>query len=369
MIRPLRFIGMGLIILFFTLGFHQKGWTEAQYTVKPGDTLYGISKSFNVSIGALIKANTLEGDSLKPKQVLMIPPQRENPIRNSSPSTQRLSTGGALNTSEIIVKSNPANSGAAEQQGIISNGVKKVGEVTKKSSIRAGNKTSTEKGNKLSWETDSYVVQKGDSLYSLSKKVGLSIEEIKKMNGLRTSHLKNGQLLHIQKDQSQLDEEIEELGNGDEIAGVSQAVSEKEEPITSTPLGKWNNPEERNLFVRVVKTFLGVPYKLGGSTLKGIDCSAFVKKIYEIFNIQLPRTTREQFSIGIKVEKDKLEEGDLVFFKRQGNSSHVGIYIGGNQFVHASSHNREVKIDYLDTPYYNKRFLKGVRIKELERES
>jgi len=356
MIRPLRYFGMGLIILFFTLGFHQKGWTEEQYTVKPGDTLYGISKSFNVSIGALIKANALEGDSLKPKQVLTIPPQRENPVRNSS---------GALNPPGIIVKSNPA----IEQRGIISNGVKKVEEVTKKSSIRAGKKTSTEKGNKLSRETDSYVVQKGDSLYSLSKKVGLSIEEIKKMNGLRTSHLKNGQLLLFPKDESQLDEEIGELENGDEIAGASQAVIEKEEPVTSTPLGKWNNPEERNLFVRVVKTFLGVPYKLGGSTLRGIDCSAFVKKIYEVFNIQLPRTTQEQFSIGKKVEKEKLEEGDLVFFKRRGNSSHVGIYIGDNQFVHASSYNREVKIDYLDTPYYNKRFLKGVRIKELERES
>ena len=189
------------------------------------------------------------------------------------------------------------------------------------------------------------------------------------MNGLRTSHLKNGQLLLFPKDESQLDEEIGELENGDEIAGASQAVIEKEEPVTSTPLGKWNNPEERNLFVRVVKTFLGVPYKLGGSTLRGIDCSAFVKKIYEVFNIQLPRTTQEQFSIGKKVEKEKLEEGDLVFFKRRGNSSHVGIYIGDNQFVHASSYNREVKIDYLDTPYYNKRFLKGVRIKELERES
>jgi cell wall-associated NlpC family hydrolase len=93
-----------------------------------------------------------------------------------------------------------------------------------------------------------------------------------------------------------------------------------------------------------VKTFLGVPYKLGGSTLRGIDCSAFVKKIYEIFSIQLPRTTREQFSIGKMVEKEQLKEGDLVFFRRRGNSAHVGIYIGDNQFVHASSYNREVKI-------------------------
>jgi cell wall-associated NlpC family hydrolase len=72
--------------------------------------------------------------------------------------------------------------------------------------------------------------------------------------------------------------------------------------------------------------------------------------------------------IGKNVEKGSLEEGDLVFFKRRGNSSHVGIYIGANQFVHASSYNRQVKIDYLDAPYYSQRFLKGVRVKELEKE-
>jgi cell wall-associated NlpC family hydrolase len=119
-----------------------------------------------------------------------------------------------------------------------------------------------------------------------------------------------------------------------------------------------------------VKTFLGAPYRLGGSTLKGIDCSAFVKKIYEIFNIYLPRTVKEQFQIGKKVGKDELEEGDLVFFKTQrSNNGHVGIYIGNNEFVHASRFNKEVKVDNLNTPYFSKCFLKGVRVKELEQES
>ena len=315
MIRPLKFLGMGLIGLLLLFGFCQRGWTEEQYTVRPGDTLYGISKSFGLSIEALKKANALEGDSIKPKQVLAIPTQRG----------------------------------------------KKTDEVARKSSNRISKK--------LSGETDSYVVQKGDSLYSISKKLGLSIEEIKKMNGLQTSTLKIDQVLLLPKDESRLDEETEELGDREEIAGGSQTEGEKGESVASATLGKWSNPEERNLFVRVVKTFLGVPYKLGGSTLRGIDCSAFVKKIYEIFSIQLPRTTREQISIGKKVDKDQLEEGDLVFFKRRGNSAHVGIYIGDNQFVHASSYNRQVKIDYLDTPYYSKRFLRGVRVKELERES
>jgi peptidoglycan endopeptidase LytE len=322
MIRPFKFLGMVWIVLFLWIGFSQEGWAKELYTVKPGDTLYGISKSFGVSIDALKKANALEGESLKPKQVLTIPTQRD------------------MKRDDTARKS----SSQTDQQFVVKN------------------------GKKLSAEADSYVVQSGDSLYTISKRVGLSIEEIKKRNGLHTSSLRIGQILFLQKSERRWEEEAEELGDGEDVAGPPRTEGEREEGVPSSVLGKWNNPEERSLFIRVVKTFLGVPYKLGGSTLRGMDCSAFVKKIYEIFNIQLPRTTREQISIGKKVDKDQLEEGDLVFFKRRGNNAHVGIYIGDNQFIHASSRNKEVKIDQLDIPYFNTRFIKGVRVKELERE-
>jgi peptidoglycan endopeptidase LytE len=321
MIKPLISLGMGLIVLFLLFGVCQKGWTEEKYTVKPGDTLYGISKSFGVSTEALKKANALEGNLIHPKQVLTIPFSRE----------------------------------------------KKGGEVSRTPSNSHPKELSTETVRRTSGEMDSYVVQRGDSLFSLSTKVGLPIEEMKKVNHLHASTLKIGQILFLPKGGTRLDEKAEEFGDGEEIFESSQREEEKEESAASTPLGKWNNPEERSLLVRVVRAFLGVPYKLGGSTLKGIDCSAFVKKIYEIFNIQLPRTTREQFSIGKKVEKHQLEEGDLVFFRERGNRAHVGIYVGDGQFVHASSYSREVKIDFLDTPYYSQRFLRGVRVKELER--
>lgn len=322
MTRPLKILGTSLIVSLLLVGFYQSGWAQERYIVKAGDSLYSISKSFGVSIEALKTANGLEGDSIKPKQTLSIPSTR----------------------------------------------AKKVVQVTGKPSSSPSKKLSIESLKRDSEETDSYVVKKGDTLSSISKTVGISVEEIKRVNSLRTSALKIGQVLSFPKNQNRLGEEAEESGDEVEITGVTQAEVEKGETVALNPLGKWNNSEERSLLVRVVKTFLGVPYKLGGSTLKGIDCSAFVRKIYEIFNIELPRTTREQFSIGKKIGKEQLEEGDLVFFRRRGSSSHVGIYIGDNQFVHASSSNRQVKIDYLDAPYYSKRFLRGVRVKELERE-
>jgi len=314
MVRPLKILGIGLIILLIWVGICQKGWTEEKYTVKPGDTLYGISRSVGVGVEALKKANALEDDSIKPKQILTIPSQ-----------------------------------GGKRTEGVVE---KPSGQASKKLSAGAAKRTSG--------EMDSYAVQRGDSLYTISRKVGFSAEEIKKVNGLHTSALKIGQVLLLPRDGGRPDDEAEELDDGD---GTGQA-----EPSPSAPLGKWSNPEERSLLVRVAKTFLGVPYKLGGSTLRGIDCSAFVRKIYEIFNIELPRTTREQFKIGKKVDMAQLEEGDLVFFRRRGDRAHVGIYVGDNQFVHASSYSREVKIDHLNTPYYSQRFLRGVRVKELERE-
>ena len=112
--------------------------------------------------------------------------------------------------------------------------------------------------------------------------------------------------------------------------------------------------------------FLGAPYRLGGSSVKGIDCSAFVKKIYQFFNIDLPRTAFEQAHTGLGVARSELVEGDLLFFNTRRKLGHVGIYIGNNEFVHASSRKRGVRVDNLDTPYYNKRFVKAVRLKECD---
>jgi Cell wall-associated hydrolases (invasion-associated proteins) len=116
----------------------------------------------------------------------------------------------------------------------------------------------------------------------------------------------------------------------------------------------------------VATGFLGAPYRLGGSSLKGIDCSAFVRKIYQIFDIDLPRNARAQSKIGISIDREELVEGDLVFFRTRRPLGHVGIYIGNNEFVHASSTNRVVRIDRMDTPYFQKRFQRAVRIKGLD---
>jgi cell wall-associated NlpC family hydrolase len=122
------------------------------------------------------------------------------------------------------------------------------------------------------------------------------------------------------------------------------------------------------MLVKVAKSFMGAPYKYGGNTLRGLDCSAYVKKIYEIFDVQLPRSAREQYQVGSRISREELAVGDLVFFKTRRYAkypTHVGIFIGDGNFIHASSGKGRlgVKIDSLGSNYYSGAFIGATRIK------
>ena len=105
-------------------------------------------------------------------------------------------------------------------------------------------------------------------------------------------------------------------------------------------------------------------YRYGGSDKSGIDCSAFTGKLaQEVYNINLPRTAREQFQVCDMVANEDLQEGDLVFFNTRGGISHVGLYLGNNYFVHSST-SGGVTISSLTDDYYSKKFLSGGRVKK-----
>jgi peptidoglycan DL-endopeptidase LytE len=82
----------------------------------------------------------------------------------------------------------------------------------------------------------------------------------------------------------------------------------------------------------------------------------------------LPRNAREQSKVGISISRENLKKGDLVFFHTKRSLGHVGIYIGNNEFVHASSRGKIIRVDNLDSPYYQKRFQRAVRVKGLDKD-
>jgi hypothetical protein len=188
------------------------------------------------------------------------------------------------------------------------------------------------------------------------------------LNNVRPTSLRIGRKLVLSKPSNSARKEsiTEEEEEEDITENIDLAELEKEKKKNEELLGKWNGPDERKLFIKVATGFLGARYRLGGSTVRGIDCSAYVRKMYEFFDISLPRTAREQSTVGVSVEREELEEGDLVFFRTHRPIGHVGIYIGNNEFVHASYKGKVVRIDSLDRPYFQKRFRRAVRVKGLD---
>jgi murein DD-endopeptidase / murein LD-carboxypeptidase len=118
-----------------------------------------------------------------------------------------------------------------------------------------------------------------------------------------------------------------------------------------------------------VYDWIGTPYRLGGDTKKGVDCSGFAFQLYDkVFNTVIGNNSRNIFSMVNPIDKEELQEGDLVFFKIKSRSiSHVGVYIGDNKFAHASS-SRGVMISNLDEPYWKRYYYKGGRLIESLRE-
>jgi peptidoglycan endopeptidase LytE len=222
-----------------------------------------------------------------------------------------------------------------------------------------------------------YTVKNGDTLGTIARKTGVSVKQIMASNDVRPSKLRIGRKLVLSKPVKFAQKKAispckdcltEEDENEEEVLAENIALTglEKENKKNEELLGKWNSPDERKLFIKVATGFLGAPYRLGGTTVRGIDCSSYVRKMYEFFDITLPRTAREQSIIGVSIEREELEEGDLVFFQTRRPIGHVGIYIGNNEFVHASRRSKVVRIDSLDGPYFQKRFRRAVRVKGLD---
>lgn len=118
----------------------------------------------------------------------------------------------------------------------------------------------------------------------------------------------------------------------------------------------------RKEIVRTAERFIGVPYRWGGASPKrGFDCSGLSMVVYHLNGLNLPRSSKEQWLAGSPVKRHRLSKADLVFFatSRGRKISHVGIYVGGNKFIHAPGMGKRIRFDSLSSRYFRSRYVGG----------
>ncbi len=229
-----------------------------------------------------------------------------------------------------------------------------------------------------------YTVSEGDTLSSIALSYGTNADSIKKLNRMRddTVFASRKILVHrSRKNNSRF--VVFKVADGDTPGEISRAfgvdLKDIERFNASNP--DWRQPgshvvldtylyryarQTQDSIIETARSYLGSPYKYGGnSTETGIDCSAYVKKVFSFFDVNLPRTVRtiHKYAKGNWIEVNSLEKGDLVFFETDRPfPSHIGIYIDKGNFIHASSARGEVVISNLDEPYYAKTYIGAKRV-------
>ena len=142
----------------------------------------------------------------------------------------------------------------------------------------------------------------------------------------------------------------------------SQGVYKEISANTAAPFLYATSTDLRLRLIDQYSLWRGTPYKLGGNDQRGIDCSGFTQHTYrQQFDLTIPRTTDKQLRFGAEVRRADILPGDLVFFATGVKLRHVGVYLGQNEFLHAST-SRGVMISRLDNVYWNERYLQSRRV-------
>lgn len=133
--------------------------------------------------------------------------------------------------------------------------------------------------------------------------------------------------------------------------------------VFNTTIAQQSTTKQIDLLYNFISDWWRSPYRYGGTSSRGIDCSAFTMKLFrQVYNVPLPRTASEQYRVAKKIQKTQLKDGDLVFFRTRIKSGwHVGVYITDGFFVHSSS-KRGVFVSNLKDPQYTRIYYGAGRI-------
>ena len=326
------------------------------YTIKSGDTLSAIAVKHSTTVKNLKSWNNLKNDLIFPGQVIKVSTgSSESPL--SIESTTDDTNSSSSDSSDVssnetyTVKSGDTLYRIAQKHSItvsqlmswndLSNTIiypAQVLKVKKPSSNGTSGSTSSSSSSGSSAATaTTYTVKSGDTLSKIARTYSMTVSQIKSLNDLTSDLIYVGQKLKISKEASDLPS----------VSNPSSGSSSAQETI--------GNSAFTSKLISISKSLIGTKYVWGGTTPKGFDCSGFIHYVFNKAGHTMPRYTAEGY-YNRSYYVDSPKPGDLIFFSGtyKKGISHLGIYLGNNQFIHAD--NSGVRITSTNNSYYKKHF-------------
>lgn len=369
-----------IVLFFFSVGvFSQENFIK--HKISKGENLTVIAKKYGVKAKDIQAANPDAPKILKLNSVLLIP--------NKNKSLTTKTTAVAANAAPIVtpgsheVQAKETLWGISKKYNVSVEDLKKANPLLESEGLKIGQQINIpsnviadqenpfEKSPKTEDVEVSREVQPKETKYSIAKEFGISVAELEKQNPVIKKKLKVGYVLTIRTSKEKADA-IQALKETFEIKDPTLTPEQIAENSTvvrdsSTVIRVENHSYLIDRLIESATGNIGTRYRSGGTTKAGFDCSGLMICTFSNFDIRLPRSSIEQSRIGMKVSAEEAQKGDLIFFKTNGRHhiNHVGMVVevadGEIKFVHSSTHGG-VMISSTKEAYYGRNFSQVNRV-------